>query len=377
MRNVLKKTKSPSTKHSGGNGITASTETSTSPNEETLNATRTTLRVQRNATTLLSTLAKNYHGHGINTTKKPPIQNNGSTVTAKQELNRGITNPLSGSNIRTSVNRVVVSVHSSRFTTTTWVDWIREVISKSSFNTSVTSRPPTKYDHKTVSNLHRYYRTHSRTCKIYTMYQITIQLYHCTFLFVCFCFFCFCFFFCFFVCLVALFSSPQILKASEQSFVGQCLLGFFVFVLFCLFCFVCLFLLLFFLSYFFLTLHCRSFFHLHHQVTCLIFQSFYMYGNRIIFELSNAYLSRFVIYCIEPTLRLIFGHWHCLSIFKRFIYICNEVHAEKGFMQQRFLKNNENNISRYVKLTLHYIHTQMEFQVRVRLIRHYYTDGNI
>lgn len=172
MRNVLKKTKSPSTKHSGGNGITASTETSTSPNEETLNATRTTLRVQRNATTLLSTLAKNYHGHGINTTKKPPIQNNGSTVTAKQELNRGITNPLSGSNIRTSVNRVVVSVHSSRFTTTTWVDWIREVISKSSFNTSVTSRPPTKYDHKTVSNLHRYYRTHSRTCKIYTMYQI-------------------------------------------------------------------------------------------------------------------------------------------------------------------------------------------------------------
>jgi fucose permease len=54
-------------------------------------------------------------------------------------------------------------------------------------------------------------------------------------------------------------------------------------------------------------------------------------------------------------------HW--LLIFKRFIYICNEVYAEKGFMQQRFLKKNKNNISRYAKLTLHYIHTQMEFQV--------------
>lgn len=157
MRNVLKKTKSPSTKNSGGNGITASTKTNTSPNDETLNATRTILGIQRTVTTLLSTLAKNYHG--INTTIKPTIQNSGSAVTTKRELNHGITTPLSGLNNRTSVNRVVVSVHSSRSTTTTWVDWIREVISKSSFNTSVTSRLPTKYDHKTVSNRHRYYRT--------------------------------------------------------------------------------------------------------------------------------------------------------------------------------------------------------------------------
>ena len=148
------------------------------------------------------------------------------------------------------------------------------------------------------------------------------------------------------------------------------MLGFFAFVL--LVCFLLIFISL---SYFFGPLHCRSFFHLHHLVTCLIFQSFCMYG--IIFQLPNAYLSMFVIYCIESTLSLIFGNWHWLLIFKRFIYICNEVYAEKGFMQQRFLKNNENNISRYVKLTLHYIHTQMEFQVRVRLIWHYYTGGKI
>ena len=133
-------------------------------------------------------------------------------------------------------------------------------------------------------------------------------------------------------------------------------MGFFAFVL--LVCFLLIFISL---SYFFWPLHCRSFFHLHHLVTCLIFQSFCMYG--IIFQLPNAYLSMFVIYCIESTLSLIFGNWHWLLIFKRFIYICNEVYAKKGF-----LKNNENNISRYVKLTLHYIHTQMEFQVRVRLI---------
>jgi len=142
----------------------------------------------------------------------------------------------------------------------------------------------------------------------------------------------------------------------------------FVCFCFCWFCFVCL-------SYFFWSLHCRSFFHLHHLVTCLIFQSFCIYG--IIFQLPNAYLSMFIIYCIELTLSLNFGNWHCLSIFKRFIYICNEVYAKKGFMQQRFLKNNANNISRYVKLTLHYIHTQMEFKHTVQTDEMYQEDEDI
>ena len=125
--------------------------------------------------THLSTLAKN--DHGINTNIKPAIRKNGTIVTTKQEVIRNNTISL---NICTStilpINRVGVSVHSGRSTTTTWVDWIREVISKSSFNTSVTSRPPKQYDRNTVSNLHGYFSTRSRTCKIYSMQQITIQL---------------------------------------------------------------------------------------------------------------------------------------------------------------------------------------------------------
>lgn len=151
LRSVLKKTRSPTTKHSGGNSITASTKHITSANEET-----TTRRIKRNDTTHLSTLVNN--DHRINTTVKPAIRTNGTTVTTKQGLSHDTMSPLSRLHIRTStilaVNRVGVSVQRDRSTTTTWVDWIREVISKSSFNTSVSSRPPTKYDRKTVSNLH-------------------------------------------------------------------------------------------------------------------------------------------------------------------------------------------------------------------------------